>query len=124
MSLHIIVTHSFSFVEVTHADVALVVAAEVNEVDGSAHPEIEAWHPHQNSVLETLSEVWVCSVPCTVPILVLERKRNITVQFKMLKRLFKRKSHHRWSVDLHHCNSLGLLSIFRINLEKEDAHKI
>lgn len=85
MSLHImVITHSFSFVEVTHAYVALVVAAEVNEVDGSAHPEIEAWHQHQNGVLETLSEVWVCSVPCTVPILVLGRKRNVTVQLKML----------------------------------------
>lgn len=64
------ITHSFSFVEVTHTYVAMVVAAEVDEVDGSTHPEVEAWQPHQDSVLEALGEVGVSSVPCTVPILV------------------------------------------------------
>lgn len=36
-------THSFSFVEESHAYVALVVAAEVDEVDGGTYPEVEAW---------------------------------------------------------------------------------
>lgn len=72
-------THSFSFVEVSHTYVALVMAAEVDEVDGGTHPEVEAWQPHKDSVLEALGEVRVRSVPCTVPILVegKDRRGNI-----------------------------------------------
>lgn len=47
----------------------MVMGTEVDEVDGCTHPQVEAWQPHQDSVLEALSEVWVSSVPCTVPIL-------------------------------------------------------
>lgn len=70
------ITHGFSFVEVTHTYVATVMAAEVDEVDGGTYPEVEAWQPHQDSVLEALGEVWVSSVPCTVPILVEARRKK------------------------------------------------
>lgn len=62
-----------------HAYVATVMAAEVDEVDGGTYPEVEAWQPHENSVLETLGEVWVFSVPGMVPILTEERKRRKTI---------------------------------------------
>lgn len=58
----------------THTYVAMVMAAEVDEIDGGTHPEVKAWQPYQDSVLEALGEVWVIGVPCTVPIL--EEKKN------------------------------------------------
>lgn len=70
------ITHSFGFVEVTHTYVATVMTVEVDEVDGGTQPEVEAWQPHQDSVLEALCEVWVRSVPCTVPILVSQEGRR------------------------------------------------
>lgn len=47
----------------------MVMAAEVDEIDGGTHPEVKTWQPYQDSVLEALGEVWVIGVPCTVPIL-------------------------------------------------------
>lgn len=70
-------THSSSFVDVTHTYVAMIVAAEVDEVDGGTYPEVKAWQPHQDRVLEALGEVWVIRVPRTVPILVTEKKKKI-----------------------------------------------
>ncbi len=64
-----------------HTYVAMVMAAEVDEVDGGTHPQVEAWQPHQNSVLEALGEIWVLSVPCAVPILV-ERRRKKRIRTK------------------------------------------
>lgn len=72
------ITHSFSFVDVTHTYVATVMTAEVDEVDGGTYPEVEAWQPHKDSVLEALGEVWISSVPGTVPILVEKREKRIT----------------------------------------------
>lgn len=62
----------------THTYVAIVMAAEVDEIDGGTQPEVEARQPHQDSVLEAPGEVWVRSVPRTVPILVeANRKKRI-----------------------------------------------
>ena len=60
----------------THAYVAAVVAAEVDEVDGGTDPEVEAWHPHQHGVLETVCEVWIRSMPRTVPVLAGEEEKQ------------------------------------------------
>lgn len=54
----------------------MVVAAKVDEVDGGTYPKVEAWQPHQDSVLEALGEVWVFCVPCAVPILVEARRKE------------------------------------------------
>lgn len=63
-------THSFDFVKVIHADVAMAMVAEVDEVHGGTQPEVKAGQPHQQGVLEALGEVWVGSVPCAIPILI------------------------------------------------------
>lgn len=57
----------------THTYVAVVVATEVEEVEGGAYPEVKAWQPHQHGVLEALREVRLGRVPRTVPILGEER---------------------------------------------------
>lgn len=47
----------------------MVMGMEVDEVKGCTYPKVEAWQPHQDRVLETLGEVGISGVPCTVPIL-------------------------------------------------------
>lgn len=69
-------THSFGLVEETHTYVTTVVATEVDEVDGGTNPEVDAWQPHQHSVLETLGEVGSVSVQRMVPILSFRQKKT------------------------------------------------
>lgn len=61
--------HRFGFVEVRHLDVAPVMAAEVGEVDGEAHPEVKAGGPGKDCVLEAGCEVRVLCIPRQVPVL-------------------------------------------------------
>lgn len=63
----------------SHTNIATVVAAEGDEVDGGTYPEVEAWQPHQDSVLETVGEVRIFCVPCTVPILEEVRRKKVNV---------------------------------------------
>lgn len=62
-------TYSFCFVEVIHTYIPMVMTVEINEVDGGTYPQIKAWYPHQDCVLEALGKIWVASVPRCVPIL-------------------------------------------------------
>lgn len=66
---HVWRTHSFGFVEVTHTYVAVIVPTKVDEIEGGTQPEVDAWQPHQDGVLEARGEVRLCSIPWAVPIL-------------------------------------------------------
>lgn len=50
-------------------DVAPIMAAEVGEVDGEAHPEVKAGGPGKDRVLEAGCEVRALRVPRQVPVL-------------------------------------------------------
>lgn len=62
-------TYSFGFIKIIHTNVAIVLAVEVDGVDGSTHPEVQTWQPDQDGVLKAHGEVWVICVPCQVPVL-------------------------------------------------------
>lgn len=60
---HVWRTHSFGFVEVTHTYVAVIVPTKVDEIEGGTQPEVDAWQPHQDGVLEARGKVRLCSIP-------------------------------------------------------------
>lgn len=60
----------------THTYVAVIVAAEVDEVKWCTYPQVQAWQPHQDCILETLGEVGIRGVPCPVPILEKEHEES------------------------------------------------
>lgn len=61
--------HHFGGAEARHLNASMVAAVEMKAVEGSQQPQIDTRDPHQHCVLETLGEVWVGGVPCTVPVL-------------------------------------------------------
>lgn len=69
-------SYRFCLVEVTHTDVAPVVAAHVHQVERGTEPQVEAWHPHQHGALKARSQVRIRRIPATVPILEERRTRS------------------------------------------------
>ena len=65
----LIATHQPGGAEAGDADASTVMAVKVEAIEGSTQPEVDAWDPHQNRVLETLGQVRVGRIPRSVPIL-------------------------------------------------------
>lgn len=62
-------SHHLGGAEAGHSNASAVMAVEVKAVERGQQPQIDTGDPHQYCVLETLGQVWVGCVPCTVPVL-------------------------------------------------------
>lgn len=80
-------SHHLGGAEAGHLNSSVVMAVEMKAIERGQQPQIDTWNPHQYCVLETLGQVWVGCVPCTVP--VLQPRENKKVKSSDQKNIVK-----------------------------------